>query len=193
MRGRKKERGEGEGRKKYACPISLSFWETPYKGKRSSWLVRIGEVDWCLSINCKSILIIPFSFARNCGKELFWIQKCRTLIRILTPAVEPSLLELERQGMSRVLRNKKVKAISTLASGQDLFQCVFFLASRLCSGGFSCSVHVWTQQMWFSLLSFRPLPLPLTRPISSSLREFQHDAFASRNTRAPEENACTAG
>ena len=35
-------------------------------------------------------------------------------------AVEASLLELERQGMSRVLRNQKVKAISTLASGQDL-------------------------------------------------------------------------
>ena len=35
-------------------------------------------------------------------------------------AVEASLLELERQGMSRVLRNQKVKAISTMASGQDL-------------------------------------------------------------------------
>ena len=34
--------------------------------------------------------------------------------------VKASLLELERQGMSRVLRNKKVKVISTLASGQDL-------------------------------------------------------------------------
>ena len=60
MRGRKKERGEGERRKKYACPISLFFWETPYAGKRSSWLVRHREVDWCLSINCKSILFIPF-------------------------------------------------------------------------------------------------------------------------------------
>ena len=80
----------------------------------------IGEVDWCLSVNCKSTLIIPFSFARNCRKELFWIQKYRTQIRILTPAIETSLLELERLGMSRVLRNKKVKAISTLASRQDL-------------------------------------------------------------------------
>ena len=35
-------------------------------------------------------------------------------------AVEASVLELERLGMSRVLRNEKVKAISTLASGQDL-------------------------------------------------------------------------
>ena len=35
-------------------------------------------------------------------------------------AVEASVLELERAGMTRVLRNEKVKAISTLASGQDL-------------------------------------------------------------------------
>ena len=34
--------------------------------------------------------------------------------------VEASLFELERLGMSRVLRNKKVKAISTLPSGYDL-------------------------------------------------------------------------
>ena len=33
--------------------------------------------------------------------------------------IESSLLE--RLGMSRVLRNEKVQAISTLASGQDLF------------------------------------------------------------------------
>ena len=39
---------------------------------------------------------------------------------IFNSAVETSLLELERLGMSRVLRNEKVKAISTLASGQDL-------------------------------------------------------------------------
>ena len=35
-------------------------------------------------------------------------------------AVEASVLELERLGMSRVLRNEKVKVISTLASGQNL-------------------------------------------------------------------------
>ena len=34
---------------------------------------------------------------------------------IFNSAVETSLLELERPGMSRVLRNEKVKAISTLA------------------------------------------------------------------------------
>ena len=39
---------------------------------------------------------------------------------IFNSAVETSLLELERLGMLRVLRNEKVKAISTLASGQDL-------------------------------------------------------------------------
>ena len=40
---------------------------------------------------------------------------------IFHSAVEASLLELERLGMSRVLHNEKVQAISTLASGQDLF------------------------------------------------------------------------
>ena len=39
---------------------------------------------------------------------------------IFNSVAETSLLELERLGMSRVLRNEKVKAISTLASGQDL-------------------------------------------------------------------------
>ena len=34
-------------------------------------------------------------------------------------------------------------------------------------------------------------PLPFTRPISSSLREFQHGAFAIKTIRAPDENACT--
>ena len=39
---------------------------------------------------------------------------------IFNSAMETSLLELERLGMSRVLRDDKVKAIPTLASGQDL-------------------------------------------------------------------------
>ena len=84
---------------------------------------------------------------------------------IFNSAVKTSLLEL--LGMLRVLRNEKVKAISTLASGQDLlavlkryrmhfylmpkcclFQYVFFsLAGRLCSGGF----YVLTNQMWFCI------------------------------------------
>ena len=63
--------------------------------------------------------------------------------------------------MSRVLHNEKVRAISTLASGQGLLTVLkptplllhakmllvpirfFLLASRLCSGGFS----VLTEQM----------------------------------------------
>ena len=40
---RKGERGRGE--KKYFCPISLFFWETPYASKWSSSLVRYKEVD----------------------------------------------------------------------------------------------------------------------------------------------------
>ena len=49
------------------APCSLSLQcrrilggETPYAGKRSSWLVRHRKVNWCLSINCKSIMFIPF-------------------------------------------------------------------------------------------------------------------------------------
>ena len=82
---------------------------------------------------------------------------------IFNSAVDTSLLELERLGMSRVLRNEKVKAISTLASGQYLllvlnryptftscqnaacFNTFFSLAGRLCSWGF----YVLTKQMWF--------------------------------------------
>ena len=82
---------------------------------------------------------------------------------IFNSAVETSLLELERLGMSRVLRNEKVKAISTLASEQDLlvvlnryptftscqnaacFNTFFSLAGRLCSWG----LYVLTKQMWF--------------------------------------------
>ena len=79
---------------------------------------------------------------------------------IFNSAVETSLLEL--LGMLRVLRNEKVKAISTLASGQDLLAVLkryrtftscqsaacsntffFSLAGRLCSGGF----YVLTNQM----------------------------------------------
>ena len=65
---------------------------------------------------------------------------------IINSAVETSLLELERLGMSPVLRNEKVKAISTLASGQDL--------------------------------------LAVTRPIFSSLFEFQHSLSPAKHSRA---------
>ena len=56
-------------------------------------------------------MFILFLFARNCGNSDFRNGGRRN---------ETSLLELERQGMSRLLRNEKVKAISTPASGQDL-------------------------------------------------------------------------
>ena len=69
MWGRKKERGRGRGEKKYACPISLFFWETPYAGKRSSWLVRHRKVDWCLTIKCKTVLFIPSVFWNWSGWE----------------------------------------------------------------------------------------------------------------------------
>ena len=81
-------------------------------------------------------------------------------------AVGASLLELERQEISRVLRNQKVKAISTQASGQDLLASLkppgakatpllphakmllvlirfFSLAGSLCSGRF----YVLSEQM----------------------------------------------
>ena len=84
MLGRKKERGRGRGEKNTPAQLSLFFWETPNAGKRSPRLGRLrGSSLIILSINCKSILFIPFSFTRNCGKELFWIKKCRTQKRIL--------------------------------------------------------------------------------------------------------------
>ena len=76
-------------------------------------------------------------------------------------AVEASLLELERLGMSRVLRKEKVKAISTLVirtrfarstktyttftscQNAACSNTFFFLASRLCSRGF----YVLTEQI----------------------------------------------
>ena len=140
--GKKRRGGRGRGEKKNTCPITLFFCETPYAGKRSSWLVRLGGVDWCLSINCKFILFIPFSSARNYGKHLFWIQKMADRNSNFNSALEGSLLELERLGMSRVLRTEQVKAISTLTSGEDLLAVL--------PTGFGKSL--------FSLLSPRPLP-----------------------------------
>ena len=67
-------------------------------------------------------MFIPFSFARNqqLRERIILNSKMADVNSNFNSAVEASLLELERQGMSRVLRNQKVKAISTLASGQDL-------------------------------------------------------------------------
>ena len=139
MRGRKKGRGRGE--QKYACPMSLFFWETPYAGKRSSWLVRHREVDWCLSINCKAILFIPFAWFPS----VFWDWsgwECHVYYAM-----------------------RKSKRFLHWSSGQDLLAVLkptpllphakmllvpirfFFLASRLCARGF----YVLTEQMWFYL------------------------------------------
>ena len=65
---------------------------------------------------------IPFSFARNqqLRERIILKSEMADVNSNFNSAVEASLLELERQGMSRVLRNQKVKAISSLASGQDL-------------------------------------------------------------------------
>ena len=67
-------------------------------------------------------MFIPFSFARNqkLRERIILNSEMADVNSNFNSAVEASLLELERQGMSRVLRNQKVKAISTLASGQDL-------------------------------------------------------------------------
>ena len=70
----------------------------------------------------KSILSIPFSFTRNqqLRERIILNSEMADVNSNFNSADEASLLELERQGMSRVLRNQKVKAISTLESGQDL-------------------------------------------------------------------------
>ena len=68
-------------------------------------------------------MFIPFSFARNQKLRERIIQLNSEMADVnsnFNSAVGASLLELVRQEISRVLRNQKVKAISTLASGQDL-------------------------------------------------------------------------
>ena len=120
MLGRKKERGDGDGRKKYACPISLFFWQTPYAGKRSPWLVRL-RGSRLMPVNQMPVYIVYCVFVCMQLRERSILNSEMADARaIFNSAVETSLLELERLGMSRVLRNEKVKAISTLASGQDL-------------------------------------------------------------------------
>ena len=120
MLGRKKERGDGEGRKKYACPISLFVWQTPYAGKRSPWLVRIRE-SRLMPVNQMSAYIVYCVFVCMQLRERSILNSEMADVRaIFNSAVETSLLELERLRISLVLRNEKVKAISTLASGQVL-------------------------------------------------------------------------
>ena len=58
-------------------------------------------------------------------------------------------------------------------------------------GVFLIFIVFWGRCFFFSLPT--PSLLPLTRPISSTLWEFQHGTFASKNIRVAKENACTAG
>ena len=67
-------------------------------------------------------MFIPFSFARNqkLQERIILNSEMAGVNSNFNSAVGASLLELVRQEISRVLRNQKVKAISTQASGQDL-------------------------------------------------------------------------
>ena len=67
-------------------------------------------------------MFIPFSFARNqkLRERIILNSEMADVNSNFNSAVGASLLELVRQEISRVLRNQKVKAISTQASGQDL-------------------------------------------------------------------------
>ena len=101
--------------------------------------MRHREVDLCLSINCKSILFIPFPSCLRADVSYFlcctrkrepsgtpehdWRRRyadvpfpraTKEIGNVSTQASSVSLLELEQLGMSRVLRNEKVNAISTL-------------------------------------------------------------------------------
>ena len=134
--GERRKAGRGRGEKKYACQISLFFWETPYAGKRTSWLVRHREVNWCLSMNCKSILFIPFpSVVWNWSG---W--ECRVYYT----------MRKSKRFSSLVIRTEfscstKTYTIFTSCQNAACSNTFFFLASRLCSRGF----YVLTEQMWF--------------------------------------------
>ena len=113
-------------------------------------------------------MFIPFSFARNqkLRERIILNSEMADVNSNFNSAVGASLLELERQEISRVLCNQKVKAISTQASGQDLLASLkppgakatpllphakmllvlirfFSLAGSLCSGRF----YVLSEQM----------------------------------------------
>ena len=96
---RAKERKGGRGGEKintpawYHCP----FGKLCRLANRTPDWCSIGEVDWWLSINCKSILFILFSSARNCGKSYSEFRNGRRNWNF-NSAVEASLLELERLG-----------------------------------------------------------------------------------------------
>ena len=94
---RAKERKGGRGGEKintpawYHCP----FGKLCTLANRTPDWCSIGEVDWWLSINCKSILFILFSSVRNCGKSYSEFRNGRRNWNF-NSAVEASLLELER-------------------------------------------------------------------------------------------------
>ena len=71
---------------------------------------------------------------------------------IFNSTVETSLLELERLGMSRVFRNEKVTAISTLASGQDLLSVLKRYPT------FTSCQHAACSNMFFSQLIKQAVP-----------------------------------
>ena len=75
-----------------------------------------------------------------------------------------------------------------ILGGRKLLVCVHIVVAM------PPSLILWLGKIDESRNSNRRGPLhPLTRSISFSLLEFQHGAFASKNIRAPEENACIAG
>ena len=125
--GERRKGGRGRGEKNYACPISLFFWETPYAGKRSSWLVRHREVDWYLSINCKSIL---FRSGWEC-RVYYAMRKSKQFLN--WPSGQDLLAVLKS---TPLLPHAKMLLVPTR---------FFSLASRLCSGVF----YVLSEQMWF--------------------------------------------
>ena len=103
MLGSKKERGEGKGRKKYACPKSLFFWQTPYAGKRSPWLVRLRGsrlmpvnqmsvyIVYCVFVCCmqlreRSILNSEMADARGGGRQSDFELCCRNKFFVIGAA-----------------------------------------------------------------------------------------------------------
>ena len=82
--------------------------------------MRHREVNWCLSITCKSILFIPFRFACNCGIELFWIQKWWTYIRILTQLSKQVFWNWSGWECRVYYPMRKSKRFLHRSSGQDL-------------------------------------------------------------------------
>ena len=117
MKRRKEGRGREEKNTPARCHCSFGSLRTLANGA-PDWC-SLGEVDWCLSINCKSILQVYSIFVcMQLRERIIQNSEMAEVRAIFNCAVETSLLEL--LGMSHVLCNEKVKAISTLASGQDL-------------------------------------------------------------------------